>query len=445
MAGPSPDRPLNLPERLSRVRRLRHAVAADPRALAQTAARPGASEADVLVSEVLPLLEACRFLETQAARLLAERTPAGSRPIWLFGTRLVVRRVPLGRVLVVGPANYPLLLPGVQAIQAWVAGNAVFVKPAPGCAAPMLALADLLADERLSVLDDTADAARERIGLGVEHVVLTGSATTGRAVLAELAPRLVGATMELSGRDALLVLPGADLALAARAIAFGLRFNGGRTCIAPRRVVVVGADAAKRLRPLVALALGDAVVPVPAALMSEVREILATGGAAPIGNLALVAADAMPPLLLPAEPDAAWTTRDLFAPLASMHVVADVEAAVALANSGLYALGAAVFGPRKDAMAVAREMRAGCVLVNDVVAPTADPRLPFGGTGDSGFGTTRGAEGLLAMTRPQAIVARTGGGSRHLTTLGSDAAPLVARLIRLAHGRVADRLAALRR
>ena len=442
MAGSGANRAVTLAERLTRVRTLRHAVARDPGALARSTDRPGASEADVLVSEVLPLLEACRFLEARAMKLLADRTPAGSRPLWLFGTRLTVRRIPLGRVLVVGPANYPLLLPGVQALQAWVAGNTVFVKPAPGCAAPMRALAGLLADDLLSVLDDTADAARDRIGQGVEHVVLTGSATTGRAVLADLAPKLVGATMELSGRDALIVLPGADLALAARAIAFGLRFNAGRTCIAPRRIVVVG-DALDRLRPLLAAALGEASVPVPPALMAEIATILPTGVA--IGHADLATADAMPPIVLETAADAAWTSRDLFAPLASLHVVPDAAAAAALANSGPYALGAAVFGPHAEALAVARALRAGCVLVNDVVAPTADPRLPFGGAGDSGFGVTRGAEGLLAMTRPQAIVARTGGGSRHLTTLDAGAAPLVARLIRLAHGSAADRVAAIRR
>jgi len=432
---------VTLTERLARVRTLRHAVAADPGALARTANRPGASEADVLVSEVLPFLEACRFLEAQAPRLLADRTPAGSRPLWLFGTRLIVRRMPLGRVLVVGPANYPLLLPGVQALQAWVAGNTVFIKPAPGCAAPMHALAERL-DDHFVVLDDTAEAARARIKQGIEHVVLTGSATTGRAVLAELAPRLVGATMELSGRDALIVLPGADLALVARAIAFGLRFNAGRTCIAPRRIIVVG-DALDRLRPLLATALGEASVPVPPALMAEVANILPT--AAAIGRADLATADAMPPVVLETSADAAWTWRDLFAPLASLHVVSDADAGIALANDGPYALGAAVFGPDAEAMAVARALRAGCVLVNDVVAATADPRLPFGGAGDSGFGVTRGADGLLAMTRPQAIVARTGGGSRHLAMLDAGAAPLVARLIRLAHGRAADRIAAIRR
>jgi len=428
---------MTLAERLAKIRALRHAIARDPRALARTAARPGASEADILVAEVLPLLEACRFLERRAEPLLAERRPEGSRPIWLLGTKLRVRRIPLGRVLVIGPANYPLLLPGVQALQAWVAGNSVTIKPAPGCAAPMTWLAAALDDERFDVIADTAEAVGETIAGGVDHVVLTGSATTGRAVLTMLAPMLAGATMELSGRDALIVLPGADLPHVARAIAFGLRFNAGRTCIAPRRVIVVGDRQAARLRSVLPAALGDATIPVAAPLMAQVLAI--TAGHTPIGHASGMTDTEMPPLLLDAADDAEWTTRDLFAPLASFHVVPDTPSAMTLADAGPFALGAAVFGPAAAAGRVARSLRAGCVLVNDVIVPTADPRLPFGGTGESGFGTTRGAEGLLAMTRPQAIVVRIGGGTRHLTTLGPDAAPLVARLIRAAHGNALDR------
>ena len=130
--------------RLAVLRQLRHAIARDARAWAQSAARDGASEADILVSEVLPLLAALRFLENRAACLLAPERRWRGRPLWLFGTRLEVRRLPFGRVLVIGPRNYPLLLPGVQAVQALAAGNAVLLKPAPGCAAPMALLGHAL-------------------------------------------------------------------------------------------------------------------------------------------------------------------------------------------------------------------------------------------------------------------------------------------------------------
>jgi acyl-CoA reductase-like NAD-dependent aldehyde dehydrogenase len=358
--------------RLAVLRRLRHAIAEQARPLAQAAGRPGASEADILVSEVMPLLAAIRFLEQRAERLLAPRRERRGRPIWLFGTRLTIRRLPLGRVLVIAPGNYPLMLPAIQAVQALAAGNTVFLKPAPGFSAPLALLGRMLAqaglpDGVLTLLDDTAEAARAAIAAGVDMIVLTGSSATGRAVLADAAAHLTPCIMELSGDDAFVVLPGADMAYAARALAFGQAFNAGNTCIAPRRVIVTrSAEAAFR-------------------------------AAAP--NQPLQVAE---------------------------------DAAVALANASPYALGAAVFGTRAEA--VAARLRAGCVVVGDAIAPTADPRLPFGGAGESGFGTTRGAEGLLALTRPQAVVTRSRPEWRHLTPLSDRAAPVVARLLRLLYG-----------
>jgi hypothetical protein len=88
--------------------------------------------------------------------------------------------------------------------------------------------------------------------------------------------------------------------------------------------------------------------------------------------------------------------------------VADEEEALDIAASCPYALGAAIFGPVERARALAPRIRAGSVTVNDVIAPTADPRLPFGGRGESGFGTTRGAEGLLEMTTLKSVTYRGG-------------------------------------
>ena len=393
-----------LADRLRWLARARRLIARRAEALAAAAARPEASAADILVAEVLPLLAACRFLERRAARVLAPTRPTG-RPIWLFGTRLVVARVPLGRVLVIGPSNYPLFLPGVQAIQALVAGNTVAIKPAPSCSAPMHALRDALVQAGWPEASVTVLGEDPAIPSDIDHVVLTGSAATGRAVLAALAPRLLPATMELSGRDAMVVLEGADLDLAAQAAAFGLTLNAGRTCIAPRRIVVVAG--------------------IAAAFETRVRQVLARTPVRPT---------AAPPEVRNATAGEAWLHEDRFTPVAALLVVPDEAAAIVVANDGPYALGATVFGPAATSRRVAASLRAGCVVVNDMIAPTAHPALPFGGSSASGFGVTRGAEGLLAMTRPQAVIERTVRSTRHLTTLRPELAGRIALLVRVAYG-----------
>ena len=148
-------------------------------------------------------------------------------------------------VLIIAPANYPLFLPGVQALQALAAGNAVLWKPAVGGTAPAEALRDVLVGcgldpALLQVLGESPQAADDAIAAGVDKVFLTGSAATGTAVLTQLAAHRTPAVMELSGCDAVFVLPGAAIDRVAAAVAFGLRLNGSATCMAPRRLFLVG-------------------------------------------------------------------------------------------------------------------------------------------------------------------------------------------------------------
>src|SRR4051794_4878894 len=113
-------------DRLKVIRRFRHLLAANCEELAASVSR---LQDETLISEVLPLADACRFLERNAERILAPQRPGRSgRPFWLWGVEVEIRREPCGVVLVIGPANYPLFLPGVQVLQALAAGNAVYVK-----------------------------------------------------------------------------------------------------------------------------------------------------------------------------------------------------------------------------------------------------------------------------------------------------------------------------
>ncbi len=427
-------------DRLAIVRKLRKLLVREADSMAAAASRPAMSRAEVMLAEILPLAAACRFLERRAEALLSPRpVRATARPLWLFGTRLTVERVPLGVVLILAPGNYPLLLAGVQLLQALVAGNAVAVKPATGSAPPMLTLADMLARSGLppgllAVLDDSLGAGKAAVAAPVDHVVLTGSVQTGRAVLAALAARLVPATMELSGSDPCLVLDGADIDAAATAIVYGLTLNGGATCIAPRRILVSAAR-----RPALVAALSSRLEvaparPIPERQASLVRELLASATGPVLGGADALTAGAMRPLILCDSMPAQKATEDAFAPVAFLLEAADADAAVALANESPYALGASVFGASKEAARVARRLRAGCITINDMIVPTADPQVPFGGAGQSGFGTTRGPEGLLALTRTTAILTRTRPTTRHLRTVPDRAAPLLRRVLRVLYG-----------
>src|SRR4051794_21084498 len=167
-----------LARRLEVITAARRLIAREAPALAALIPRP---PAETLSAEILPLAEAAQFLQRAAPALLAPKRLGRGRPIWLFGGRQGIPRGPRGAGLILGPGNYPLFLPGVQALQALAAGNGVAVKPAPGASAPMLALADLLRRAGLpggvlEVLPEAAGPAAVRAGF--DFIVLTGGAET---------------------------------------------------------------------------------------------------------------------------------------------------------------------------------------------------------------------------------------------------------------------------
>ena len=347
-------------ERLVWLRRLRALISENARRLAEASAHArNRPIAEVLTAEVLPLLEACRFLETKRAKTIGRAPPGGKhRPLWLAHIRTEIHREALGLVLVIGPSNYPLFLPGVQLIQALVAGNAVLLKPGIGGTAAARALIQLteeagLNPQLVTLLAESVQTVHAALALRPDKVVLTGSAETGENLLGQLAPHLIPSVMELSGSDSVIVRADADLELATKALVFGLRLNAGRTCMAPKRVFV------------------------HASVATELE-----------GRLAQA---------LPGEP------------LPSIMAVANDAEALEGANASPFGLGASVFtADRERGEQLAKAINAGVVTINDLIVPTADPRIPFGGRGRSGFGVTRGGEGLLEFTNLKVITLTRG-------------------------------------
>ncbi len=431
--------------RLGVVRALRRLIAARAEALvAAVGTRYGRAPAETVAAELIPFADACRFLERFAPRLLGPRRlgPWG-RPLWLAGTRAELHRTPLGLVLILAPGNYRLLLAGVQAVQALVAGNAVIVKPAPGATAPMRVLGELLAEAGLpdglfALLGEEVAEARAAIAAGVDKVILTGAPATGRAVLADLAPRLVPAALELSGSDAVFVLRGADLGMLARALAWGISLNGGATCIAPRRVFAppdLLPELEAHLAPLIAPLPSVEVDPARLADAAEMVGEALAAGCRLIGPAPDPAGGTMHPVVVAGAGEGLrLLVEDPFVPLATLFPAADTETALALAGRSPFGLGASIFGPEAAARALVPRLRAGVITINDLIAPTADPRLPFGGRGASGYGVTRGAEGLLEMTAPLAVVARSGRARPHYGPRRPGDAAILLGFLRLVHG-----------
>lgn len=383
---------------------------------------------ETITAELLPTCSALRFIARRGSGVLRTRAyNALGRPAWLWGVRSRVYRKPRGKVLVLGTWNYPIFLPGVQAAQALAAGNSVLLKPAIGCEQVTSCLIDAfyeagVPESALRMLPSGAESAIQAIDNGVDLIVLTGASETGRKVLRQAAETVTPTIMELSGCDAVVVLPGADIARVADCIVFGLKFNAGATCIAPRRII-----AEQREADLLKTALRERLdqagwATVHAAARKEaakrISSAISAGAVDVLGRYdetQLLDCGKMTPVFLDGvNPRDEIAAADLFAPITSLLRVSSIGEAIEIVNQCPYRLAVSIFGSGKIADSVAVQLDVGTVCINDLIVPTADPRLPFGGRGKSGFGVTRGEDGLLAMSVPATISRRHGKFAPHL-------------------------------
>lgn len=410
-------------DRCRLIGKVRHAIANMAQRFivaGRTPQRP--NPADTVSAELLPLCDALKFIGRRGADILkTQYLGIRGRPVWMWGVRSEIHRVPLGEVLVIAPWNYPLLLAGVQCAQALAAGNRVWLKPAPGCERVTLLLHQAFLQagvpaELFAILDSDPAAAQQKITDGMDLVVLTGGTRTGQKVMQQCAETLTPSIMELSGCDAMIVGPKANLKRVADALYFGLRLNGGATCIGPRRLLVP-LDMRHELMLAVRKRFVDCEpIPLHPSAQSAVAKLIqdaadrgaidAISGRKPLITQPL---EKLPPTILDqVQPDWPIASADLFAPVISVLTTGSDQEAIQIVNHCPYRLAASVFGEPGWCQSIAERLDVGHVSINDVLFPTIDPRVPFGGCDASGFGVTRGAEGLLAMTRPKVIARHRG-------------------------------------
>ncbi len=329
---------------------------------------------------------------------------------------------PLGVVGVIGPWNYPVFTPMGSIAYALAAGNAVVFKPSEFTPAIGVWLAEAWA----AAVPDVPDALQVVTGLGatgaalcragVGKVAFTGSAATGRTVMATCAETLTPVLMECGGKDAMIVDDDADVAAAADAAVWGAMSNAGQTCIGIERVYATapvyeafvaavtaqvagirpGSDATASYGPMTMAAQTDVV-------QRHLDDAAAAGGRAVTGGT-VSGGFVTPTVLLDVPESSSAVQEETFGPTITITRVTDAEQALELANGTSLGLGGSVFsGSARRGMDLARRMRSGMTSVNSVITFASVPSLPFGGVGDSGFGRIHGEDGLREFTRAKAI------------------------------------------
>jgi acyl-CoA reductase-like NAD-dependent aldehyde dehydrogenase len=392
--------------------------------------------------------------------LKPRRVPSG---LAMLNQTAMLEYQPLGVVGVIGPWNYPVFTPMGSIGYALAAGNAVVFKPSELTTGTGQWLAGSFTEVLSEVFGDTEPVLQLVCGLGatgeelaksgVDKIAFTGSAATARKVLAAAAGTLTPVLAECGGKDALLVAADADLDAAADATAWGAMSNAGQTCVGVERVYVAEAvfhpflqkleDRIAALRPGddAGASYGPMTLPGQVDVIERhLADAVARGGHSAHGGLDSVRSPYVDPVILVDVPEESAAVREeTFGPVVTVTPVPSLAEAVRLANASPYALGSAVFTKRRRAgLAAARAMRAGMTSVNSVIAFAAVPSLPFGGSGESGFGRIHGADGLREFSRPKAITRQRMRPVVRTTTFRRDSKDMdrIVRLFTMLHGRL---------
>ena len=333
---------------------------------------------------------------------------------------------PLGVVLAIMPWNFPLWQVFRAAAPALMAGNAVLLKHAPNVMGCAQEIERLVGDAGLprgllrSLRIDIETTSRVLADPRVAAVTLTGSVRAGRAVAARAGDLLKKSVLELGGSDPYLILEDADLEHAARVCARSRLINGGQSCIAAKRLIVVERvrqefearlvaelkryrvgnplDESTQIGPMARLDLRDE-------LHRQVRASVAGGARVLLGCKQPTGPGSFypPSALTDVSAGTPAYEEELFGPVAAILPVPDEAGAIRTANDTTYGLGAAVFtrDVERGERIAERELEAGCCAVNTLVQ--SDPRLPFGGVKSSGYGRELGTLGIREFVNAKTV------------------------------------------
>jgi acyl-CoA reductase-like NAD-dependent aldehyde dehydrogenase len=366
------------------------------------------------------------FWAKEAANYLADEKVKTSQ-LLVKGKKILLRYRPLGLIGVIGPWNYPLTNSFGDCIPALAAGNAVILKPSEVTPLTSLLMAEGLRECGLP--ENVLQIATGRGATGaalIEHVdmiMFTGSTRTGTKVAETAARRLIPASLELGGKDPMLVLADADLERAANFATYYSMQNAGQTCISIERVYVEEPvydefveKVSEKVRALrVGKPEGPGSVEVGAItfppqldiIKDHVADAVQKGARVLVGGNEAPGAGRFfePTVLVDVDHTMKCMTEETFGPTLPIMKVRDTDEAVRLANDSPYGLGASVFS-RDTARgeAVARRLESGAANVNDAMINYTVLELPMGGAKASGLGSRHGPGGIRKYCSQQAIV-----------------------------------------
>ena len=386
----------------------------------------GKPAAEALATEVLVVLDAAEFCIHKAHEFLRPQTlPHGNMAMKTKRGKLL--REPYGVIGIIAPWNYPFSIPAIETLGALVTGNAVVLKPSeftPLIAKELerLLLQAGLDPSLMQVVVGEGPTGAALIDSPIDKLIFTGSVATGKRVGEAAARRLLPVVLELGGKDPMIVLDDADLDIASSGAVWGAFMNCGQTCLSVERCYVhrsLYEPFLEKVREKIGkLRQGNGIgseVEIGPMIHERQLEIVERQVNDAIQRGARVLAGAQrrrdlgpnfyaPTLLADVTHDMRLMREETFGPVLPVAPFDTDEEAVRLANDSDFGLAASVWtGSRRRGEAMATEIKAGTVMLNDMISCFGIAEAPHGGFKQSGIGRTHGEMGLLEMVQAKYV------------------------------------------
>ena len=411
-------------ERAKALRRFRDLLIDQQNRLADiVTSETGKPRGDVFGNELFYLCDVIGFWTKTADKWLK---PKKIRPHLFKVKKVISTYQPLGVIGLICPWNFPLVLTAGDAVPALMAGNAVIIKPSELTPLTALFVAELaqkanFPDHLLQVVIGGGQTGEALID-DVDMIAFTGSVEVGKRVMQRAAERLIPVSLELGGKDPMIVLKDADLERAANACVWGALMNSGQVCTSIERVYVeeqiYQTFVDKVVERVTQVRQGRSDDEVELGSMSseeqlqkvtaQVKDAVAKGAKVLTGGRSNPAFSGFyyePTVLVDVSQDMAIIQEETFGPVIPIMKVRSADEALRLANDSRYGLDAIVF-TRDGAKArqMAQALHTGTVCINDGLVNYIIPETPMGGVKDSGFSRRHGAEGIRKFCYQKTIL-----------------------------------------